>query len=66
MSLLKIIEKYDYQQRTYIAELEAKVGQLVAKNAELVNQLVSYVDTVDGMKLELIMGGALRKPEVEQ
>jgi cell division protein FtsB len=61
--LLGVIESYDIKQRAYIAELEAENDQLTEKNNELANQLFSYVQTVDRMKLELIMAGALVVPK---
>lgn len=41
-------------QQNYIAELEEKVRKLEEKNNELIQQLVSYVNTVDQMKLDLV------------
>jgi hypothetical protein len=64
-SVLQVIADYDRDQQLYIEELEAKIEELEKKNGELVGQLVSYVATVDRMKLELILAGALAKPETQ-
>jgi len=59
--LLDVIAEYDRGRTEYIAELERENEALRTRNKELVNQLVSYTATVDRMKLELIMAGAIRK-----
>jgi len=61
--LLGIIDDYDREQRAYIAKLEAENERLTEKNAGLVSQLVSYTQTVDRMKFDLIMAGALIVPK---
>jgi hypothetical protein len=61
--LLAIIENYDLDQNRYIAQLEKENEALKEKNAELALQLFSYTQTVDRMKLDLILSGALKKPE---
>jgi hypothetical protein len=63
VSLMKLIEGYDRAQLKYIQELETQVEELEEKNSELTTRLTSYIATVDRMKLELILAGALRKPE---
>jgi hypothetical protein len=65
-TLLQTIDQYDYEQRTHIDWLEDENARLRAKNAELVAQLASYVATVDRMKFELIMAGALTRPTTQQ
>ena len=65
-NLLDVINDYDSEQCDYIAELEAKVEKLTAEKMGLVNQLVSYTQTVDRMKLDLIMSGALSRPVVDE
>jgi hypothetical protein len=62
-TLLTIIAQYDSDQQAYIRELEIEIKQLQLKNAELTGRLVSYVDTVDQMRLKLILSGALSRPE---
>lgn len=62
-TLLQTIDQYDREQRAYIDDLETKNEQLRTKNGELTDQIVSYVDTVDRMKLDLILSGALVRPE---
>jgi hypothetical protein len=42
-----------------------EVAMLNAKVSELTEQLLSYTQTVDRMKLDLIMAGALHKPVKE-
>ena len=64
-TLLEVMTEYDYEQRSYIAKLEFEAGEMREKNMELVAQLASYVQTVDRMKLDLILSGSLHKPPVE-
>jgi hypothetical protein len=61
--LLGIIGDYDREQRAYIAELKAENDRLREEKTELVNQLDSYTQTVDRMKYDLIMAGALIVPK---
>jgi hypothetical protein len=61
-TLLDVIAEYDQEQRSYANNLELENEELREKNMELVAQLASYVQTVDRMKLELIMSGSLHKP----
>jgi hypothetical protein len=61
--LLGVLEEYDRTQREYIQQLETEVIELRKEKIELSDQLMRYIATVDRMKLELIMSGALRKPE---
>lgn len=62
-TLLQTIEDYDLWQRERIRELEEEVDNKDAKIGDLTTQLASYVATVDRMKLDLILSGALRRPE---
>jgi len=64
--LLGVIADYDRSQAAYIAELERENERLRNKNRELVDQLVSYTQTVDRMKLQLIMSGALQRPAAKE
>lgn len=50
-------------QELYIEKLEAEVERLQQREHELIGQLADYVGIVDRMKLDLIMAGALVKPE---
>lgn len=65
MSLMKAIAMYDEQQMSYIRTLEHENERLKAENDKLQSDLLSYISTVDRMKLELILGGALTKPKQE-
>jgi hypothetical protein len=63
------VSTYDKEREHYIAELEERNEALEAENRKffaetcrLAAQLADYVDTVDRMKLELIISGALRRP----
>jgi hypothetical protein len=49
----------------YVDDLVAENERLREREHELIGQLASYVSTVDRMKLELIMAGALVRPEPE-
>ncbi len=62
-TLLQTIDDYDRWQRARIRELEEEVDAKDAKIGELTTQLASYVATVDRMKLDLILSGALRRPD---
>ena len=62
MTLLEIIDQHDREQLSYIRELEDGRERDREKIAELTGQLVGYVDTVDRMKLDLILGGSLQRP----
>jgi len=48
--------------RARVAELEAENAQLRQEGCALAGQLADYVSTVDNMKLQLILCGALRRP----
>lgn len=61
-TLLQVIDKHDRDQNAKIEELTCENGQLEKKVKDLTNQLVSYVGTVDKMKLDLILLGALQRP----
>jgi hypothetical protein len=61
--LLDTIDDYDHKQRAYITELEAENDRLREEKTELVSQLVSYTQTVERMKYDLIMAGALIVPK---
>ena len=63
MSLLATIKEYDLEQQEIIFELRQENRELRRKYFEAVEQLASYVATVDRMKLELILSGSLRRPE---
>jgi hypothetical protein len=64
-TLLATIENYDREQREYIRDLEVENERLRVKNRELVDQLARYVATVDRMKLNLIVSGALKRPAAQ-
>lgn len=63
MTLLQTIDQYDREQRAYIRELEETNERQRQEIGELTGQLASYVATVDRMKLDLIVSGALRRPD---
>jgi hypothetical protein len=62
-TLLQTIDQYDRDQCAYIRDLETENDRQRAKIDELTAQLASYVATVDRMKFDLIVAGALVRPE---
>jgi hypothetical protein len=64
--ILGVIAAYDQEQRDVIAEQAAEIARLQDESTRLAGQLADYVGTVDRMKLDLILAGALVKPGTEK
>lgn len=61
-SLMSLLEEYDNAQQWQIQKLRERVELLEDEKAELLNQMVSGINTRDNMMLTLMASGALKNP----
>jgi hypothetical protein len=63
MSLLKIIQRYDKDQKEYIRELEQENKVLKKKINDMIDEGMRDAQASSQSLLNAIMNGAIRKPE---
>lgn len=63
ISLFNLLESYEKEQHQYISELEAKIVELEERNQQYLALAVKGAQVREKATLELILAGALRKPD---
>lgn len=63
--ILAMIAEYDLERESYIKDLEEEVTRLQKEKSDLINEIGKGVQIRERSMLQLILSGALKKPETD-